>query len=519
MDNHTLERDAGLARGTATIDDSMPATVMSSSLATLGFWPRYVSSSTVMQHLPVIAWCVENFPHRSVLAFGTNVEGGYFAICQLEQLLNNRAECVAHGSWPESDGIPLKVELHNQEHYRDFSRLDIRGADAGTAPTPLADIIYLNTEGQSPEGPDLEDLFDQLGNEDRLLLVNLAEGKAANDEALQCWQNKIGNSHVVVLGESPGFLVGFTGKRAPLTMAPMFSSGNPRHAPPELAATFWSLGRRNLQLAGLADNLPDPRKVAGAAQAQNNLVTDAFSRPASSSDTDRVTRQAIQSLSAIAESERERLVAIYQDQIAIIQTDLKRIRAEHAAAVSDSELRASQAGRNIADLTEQVSSLRELLAAERKARFDETALLTGMLEEQRSSIQAAEVQRKQFELERGAMKVLEEELAQAKSLARRFRINYSKKLEAAGVALSAAEARRLAMDVQLAEAEARLAESNSLLAQERARRAGIEGELNRTIQELACKNQEVGRMLGSRSWRITSPARWFAAFVRGRRSH
>lgn len=81
-------------------------------------------------HIPFAFWCIEQWRPRVLVELGTHAGTSYFAFCQSVKKHQNGTKCFAVDTWqgdPHAkaygDEIFREVAAHNEENYKEFSRL------------------------------------------------------------------------------------------------------------------------------------------------------------------------------------------------------------------------------------------------------------------------------------------------------------------------------------------------------------------------------------------------------------
>ncbi|NYS26204.1 hypothetical protein HUK65_14510 [Rhodobacteraceae bacterium 2376] len=89
------------------------------------FWrPRRLRPSRWLEHLPFLFWLIADLRPRHCATLGLDTGVAHFALCQGVEKLG--LEAVCHGFDTRKDGaIPADLLRYNEEHYDDFSRLEM----------------------------------------------------------------------------------------------------------------------------------------------------------------------------------------------------------------------------------------------------------------------------------------------------------------------------------------------------------------------------------------------------------
>ena len=81
-------------------------------------------------HLPFAAWVIQEISPNIFVELGTHSGNSYFSFCQSVVEAGLSSKCYAVDTWQGDehagqygDDIFVKVNVYNQEHYAEFSRL------------------------------------------------------------------------------------------------------------------------------------------------------------------------------------------------------------------------------------------------------------------------------------------------------------------------------------------------------------------------------------------------------------
>lgn len=364
----------------------LPAAIASTSLRSLGHWPRYVSSANVMAHLPFIAWCTENVPNSSVLAIGGEVETGYFSICQALGLSEGDASCTAIGRWQSDDGsvaVPEHVRWHNDLHYR--GRGSIAAAESTYATLEVVrsrshDIVFCEMEGTCRADVELDSLFQSLRGQRSVVLLNLPSSSEEKRRAAEAWSRHLDPGRFAFLSGPSTLMVGVVGAEVPPALAPALSDQGGRvGVPSDVQGLFRALGQRNLWLVA-----HEAARAKASERPERITATQRRSRPRPDSELPKPTADGLlTTVLEIAEAERRRLTDIFTAQIDELRSALAAGSSPDQRAQTTSGQRTDPSMTIMAGLEAQLTEAVGALADERTTRFTETATLTRMLETQR----------------------------------------------------------------------------------------------------------------------------------------
>ena len=491
--------------------------------AGMSMLPRQVLPSAWIGHLPFAFWVVEEARPRILVELGSHNGTSYLGFCQAVARCGLETKCFAVDTWQGDehsgfygDEVFQTLSRFNDADYRGFSQLMRMTFDEALTYFADGSVDLLHIDGlhtYEAVRHDFESWLPKLSDRG-VVLFHDTMVRERNFGVWKLWEELRGRYPAFEFQHTHGLGILLVGAQPPERLRELAAlSGTDAEVPvlrlfDALGARIYASERADAAEAGLTQALHNEQRSLAAAQSAHEYLAGRIA-----------TLEAGEAaLQAQLHSERE--------AAAVAGENLRRLEA--AQAEMSSRNSALEAARTA--LTERIDALE----AERAAQTERTDALEAERAAQTERANALEAERA-VQTERAnaleAERAAQTERANALEAGRTVQTERANALEAEYAALSerfkALEAERMQAHQALAAAEAghaaeaaRAVESLAAMTRHADALAQAQTDLHAQLSardgELAASHAQLDELLRSTSWKITGPARWLSALLRGK---
>lgn len=346
------------------------------------FWrPRFIAQSPMLTHAPFLFWLVNVVRPRAVSVLGVGDGVGHFVLCQALDKLNLPGRCEGHGFWAETpaDGepsgdepaaVPPELAAHEARFYDGLSFLHAHAASdqalQGIRPDSL-DLLFVDLDRIADPVPEYDEWLARL-KPDGILVLHGVNGLARHpgQEALARWLEDCAR---VEFPAGRGVAAVTQGSQPPHRLRTLMEICERGIVPADIDRIFRRLGQGLESLAGEA-----PLQARLDSMHQEIAAQKAVLR-----QTEKLLAQTRE-----AHEQRNHKLAEFQSRVFDAEQGLTEARLLADLSARDTAIAEARAEAEL-----RIAAIREAgekqVAAERQVRFNETAILTRRLEEDRAA--------------------------------------------------------------------------------------------------------------------------------------
>ncbi|TXH76614.1 MAG: hypothetical protein E6Q88_02485 [Lysobacteraceae bacterium] len=474
----------------------------------MSMMPRHVPPSAWIGHIPFAFWAIEEIRPAVMVELGSHYGTSYLAFCQAVRDRGLDSKCFAVDTWAGDEhsgfyGEDVYRELYayNQEHYAGFSQLMRMSFDDALGYFADGSIDLLHIDGlhtYEAVSHDFESWLPKLSARG-VVLFHDTMVRERNFGVWRLWSELRGRYPGFEFQHTHGLGVLLVGKDQPQSLRDLAAVGGTAFEVP-LLRLFEALGARIY-----------------AAVSEKTL-----------------TRQLQESQSFVQHyiAEVQRVQAEAQDKTEAMRSEMMQSHAERAEALTaqiESLRQSCSAGEAaLASQRQAVADRETRIAALQQAQADREAWIEA---ERRgwqtresavaTKLSAAEADLAKLIADADALRAANQRLGDSVRGLESERERYAAQVESLSARLSAAELVHADGERRLVESESARRDADQAHALEQAQRQQEldqrGDELRRLGARLDALSADMEKMLRSKSWKITAPARWLVRQIFGER--
>ena len=381
------------------------------------FWrPRFRVSSPVQSHAPLLFWLAADAHVRRAGVLGAGDGFSHFLLCQAIDKLNSGGRCTGLGFWTdrksgeECSQPPTALREHAEQFYEGIS--DLRAvANLGEAIEIFGenelDFLFVDLSAlPEADPPHVEDLVERLGS-NAILVFHGTNALRHCCDYRSSFGKQLDRLDCLEFREGAGVRVFPIGEDQPLRLKKLMTAREHGEVPGDIDVVFRRLGQSIAameEVRALEIKVSCLTKALAEAQARDK---EAQQELPDLREAYKLRSKKLSETQSLIFDLQNQLVSVV-DEKAELQKSLRKVEA--AAAEAAREIEAAHA--KLAAREEELEGSHKELKTEKAARFEETAALTRMLEEDRAK---SEAERAELEARNRALQKHHDELLSSTS--------------------------------------------------------------------------------------------------------